>query len=53
MLELSVEEEEAVAAYLEQLEMLGDMGFTDFDSNVRALIATRGDVQSAVSRLTE
>jgi ubiquilin len=38
-------------AYASQLQQLQDMGFFDRDSNVRALVATGGNVHAAVDRL--
>ena len=48
----AAEEVQAIDLYYEQLESLGEMGFVDFDANVSALIATKGDVQAAVAMLT-
>ncbi len=39
------------AAYAEQLGQLRDMGFFDTQENLRALIATQGNVNAAVERL--
>lgn len=38
-------------AYATQLQQLQDMGFFDRESNVRALVATGGNVHAAVERL--
>jgi ubiquilin len=37
--------------FREQLTALRDMGFSDQDSNIRALTATGGNVEAAVDRL--
>jgi ubiquilin len=37
--------------YADQLRQLNDMGFYDFDSNVRALRRSGGSVQGAVEHL--
>jgi ubiquilin len=37
--------------YASQLQQLNDMGFWDRESNVRVLVATRGNVNAAVERL--
>ena len=39
------------AAYASQLAQLRDMGFYDAQENLRALIATQGNVNAAVERL--
>lgn len=39
------------AEYASQLQQLQDMGFYDKDANIRALIATQGNVHAAVERL--
>mmetsp|Transcript_7788 Transcript_7788/g.15292 ORF Transcript_7788/g.15292 Transcript_7788/m.15292 type:complete len:97 (+) Transcript_7788:643-933(+) len=43
--------EVAAAHYASQLSTLADMGFFDADANLRALMATGGNVQAAVERL--
>ena len=37
--------------FADQLEQLNSMGFYDRDSNLRALVATNGNVNAAVERL--
>lgn len=37
--------------YRDQLRQLNDMGFTDAQPNIQALIATGGNVQAAIDRL--
>ena len=37
--------------YAHQLQTLTEMGFFDTDANLRALVATGGNVQAAVERL--
>ena len=37
--------------YAAQLQTLTEMGFFDADANLRALVATGGNVQAAVERL--
>lgn len=37
--------------YRQQLQQLSDMGFTNREANIRALIATFGDVNAAIARL--
>ena len=37
--------------YRDQLSQLNSMGFTDAAANIRALIATGGNVQAAIDRL--
>ena len=39
------------AAFASQLQQLQDMGFFDRDANIRALVATGGNVHAAVERL--
>ena len=39
------------SAYAAQLQQLQEMGFFDRDANLRALIATGGNVHAAVERL--
>lgn len=43
----------AESAYSSQLQQLHDMGFFDRDSNLRALVATGGNVHAAVDRLLQ
>lgn len=37
--------------YASQLQQLQDMGFTDAAANIRALVATSGNVNAAIERL--
>jgi hypothetical protein len=37
--------------YANQLQQLQDMGFSDAEANLQALIRTRGNVNNAVERL--
>lgn len=37
--------------YRDQLNQLTNMGFSDSEANIRALVATGGDVNAAVERL--
>ena len=37
--------------YSAQLQTLAEMGFFDAEANLRALVATRGNVQAAIERL--
>ena len=39
------------AAYAAQLQALTDMGFPDRDANLRALVATGGNLEAAIARL--
>ena len=39
--------------YRDQLSQLNNMGFTDAQANIQALIATGGNVEAAVDRLLQ
>jgi ubiquilin len=41
----------AAARFQSELQQLQDMGFSDSDANLRALVATQGNVNAAVERL--
>jgi len=42
---------DAAAMYAAQLASLGEMGFADREANLRALVATGGNVEAAIARL--
>jgi ubiquilin len=43
----------AATMFANQLNQLNNMGFTDADANLQALIATGGNVQAAIDRLLQ
>merc|ERR1740129_1445146 len=45
--------ENAATMFANQLNQLNNMGFTDTDANLQALIATGGNVQAAIDRLLQ
>lgn len=47
------QQQNAALTYANQLNQLTNMGFTDADRNLNALIATGGNVQAAIDRLLQ
>ncbi len=47
----AVPAQDPAVQYANQLQQLQDMGFSDAEANLQALIRTRGNVNNAVERL--